>query len=884
MAPLQRFIASLVFGAILTGFWFGSTWPGLDHLAHDLWAVAGQLGGTLVAAVVCWIAWRRSTDGDGAAWRNFAIGATIYLGGNLTYLFLDLGGIVPSFPSAAEAAYFAMALFFAAGMFQYARLRHRIDAVQIYNFVLIYCAITLSILFFLNRSIETSVLPPFATIVAFVYPALWLSVGASGLISLLLREQGRNSVPFLLMVLAMFAESIADFRYALGLMDGSYVMGGFTQWLWVASAALIIWAAVEQIAIARRPNAVAGRMERRGPERGVTQAVLPAAATAMIVLSGSLTGAVGAGAYVVLAVAVALVFTLAAALREYWIILLQRRLRAAVETSRADLAISQARLTSVLESTSDAVLVLDREWTIVYFNHRAMENVNFTDRLRIGNTIWNLFPAAQTSGEGAQYRRALATGQPAEFEIFVDDRKAWLDIRAYPTQDGLSIFFRDVTDRKRDRDQVTHLAHHDALTGLANRTLFHTRLSEALADETACAVLLIDLDHFKEVNDSIGHPAGDALLKSAAGRLVANLPEGATVARLGGDEFAAIVATDRDGAAALARKLLSAIAAPHKVEGLSIPAGASIGVALKGEDAMTPEQILKHADIALYTAKSETRGTFRLFEAAMDSGIKQRQALRTDLRVALERGEFVLAYQPLLDLHTDHIANFEALLRWHHPDKGPVPPDLFIPLAEETGLMVDIGAWVLRTACAEATKWPRSISVSVNLSSRQFASGNLIATVEDALAASGLRPQRLELEITESVLLRDSETNLSTLRQLREMGVRIALDDFGTGFSSLAYLQRFPFSKIKIDRGFVSGLPASVESQAIVRSVIGLGQALGMRVTAEGVETDAQFDWVRAGCDEAQGYLISRPIPASDVPALIARFGGRNWQNARLAS
>ena len=853
-------------------------------MALDLWAAGGQLGSTLAAAIFCWIAWYRSTGADRAAWRNFAIGATIYLSGNLTYLFLDLGGIVPAFPTPAEAAYFAMALFFAAGMFQYARLRHRIDAVQIYNFVLIYCAITLSILFFLNRSIETSVLPPFATIVAFIYPALWLSVGASGLISLLLRERGRHAFPFLLMVVAVFAESIADFRYALGLMDGSYLLGGLTQWLWVTSAALIVWAAIEQVAIARRPDAATDRTERRGPERGVTQALLPAAATAMVVLSGSLTGAVGGGPYIVLAVAVALVFTLAAALREYWIILLQRRLRAAVETSRADLAISQARMTSVLESTSDAVLVLDREWTIVYFNHRAMENVNFTDRLKIGNTIWNLFPAAQTSGEGAHYRRALATGQPAEFEIFVEDRHAWLDIRAYPTQDGLSIFFRDVSERKRDRDQVTHLAHHDALTGLANRALFQTRLSEALAGEATCAVLLIDLDHFKEVNDSLGHPAGDALLKSAAERLLATLPDGATVARLGGDEFAAIVATGHDGAEALARKVLVAIAAPHRIDGQSIPAGASIGVALKGDAATTPEQILKHADIALYTAKSEARGTFRLFETAMDSGLKQRQALRIDLRVALERGEFVLAYQPLLDLHTDRVANFEALLRWHHPDKGVVPPDVFIPLAEETGLMADIGAWVLRTACAEATKWPRGVSVSVNLSSRQFANGNLTATVEDALAMSGLRAQRLELEITESVLLRDSEANLSTLRQLREMGVRIALDDFGTGFSSLAYLQRFPFSKIKIDRGFVSGLPASLESQAIVRSVIGLGQALGMRVTAEGVETSAQFDWVRAGCDEAQGYLISRPVPASEVPALIARFGGRNWQNARLAS
>jgi EAL domain-containing protein (putative c-di-GMP-specific phosphodiesterase class I) len=267
----------------------------------------------------------------------------------------------------------------------------------------------------------------------------------------------------------------------------------------------------------------------------------------------------------------------------------------------------------------------------------------------------------------------------------------------------------------------------------------------------------------------------------------------------------------------------------------------------------------------------------------MEAGLNERQALRADLRLGLERNEFEMAYQPIVDLRTSRISGFEALLRWRHPRHGLVSPDQFIPLAEETGLILAIGGWALHAACAEAARWPAEISVAVNLSTRQFRDNNLVDIIQHALDRSGLAPTRLELEITESVLLKDSRANLVTLRRLRDSGIRIALDDFGTGYSSLGYLQRFPFSKIKIDRSFTSGLPQSEESQAIVRAVMGLGRSLGMRVTAEGVETAAQLDWVRSGCDEAQGYFLSRPVSADAVPGLIEEFAMRTSERARLA-
>jgi len=878
--PLHYRIGLFIcFVLAVAGFRFAPELFSFDESGTMTLAIAAQIGGPAIAAIACFIAAWRSAGSDRTAWFNFGAASLLYFAGNLGYLYFTLTDSLPQFPSAPEAAFFVMALFFASGTFQYAKVRDRLNRVQLYNFILIYCAVTLGSLFTLGPSLATSILSPFGTMVAFLYPALWFSVAATGLVSMLIYDHGSKAFPMALMLLAVLAESIADYSYVLRLMDGTYQVGGLSQLLWVASGGLITWAAIEQMAIARRPSKPVE--VRRAGDRRFAQASVPAAAVATILLSGSFTGALGLGTFVWLSAALGTIFAVVVARREYWIIETQRRLREGLEDSRTDLMRSQQRMRAVLESTSDSVLVLDREWRLVYHNQQAAEIID-PEQLRLGETIWELFP--ETGGWIGHdlLVKAVETRQPTELEVHIPGTDRWLGVNAYPTAEGLSIFFRDISERRRAREEITYLAHHDALTGLANRTLFQRALEDAIVSGKEVAVLVVDLDHFKEVNDSLGHPIGDAVLTGTARRLEACAPEGATVSRLGGDEFAIILTAGatRRKVLRLAGKVLKAMTPPHEVDGLTVRASASIGIAL-GEPTEDADRLFKKADIALYAAKAEARGSYRVFEAAMEAELQERQALRADLAVALERKEFELVYQPLVDLKSNRVSGFETLLRWRHPVHGMISPARFIPIAEDSGMMVAIGDWVLRTACEAAAHWPTRVSLAVNLSTRQFADTGLVDKIALTLEATGLPHQRLELEITESVLLKDDRANLKALRRLRELGIRIALDDFGTGYSSLGYLQQFPFSKIKIDRSFIDGLPDNEESQAIVRAVTGLGRSLGMRVTAEGVETEAQLDWIRSGCDEVQGYLISKPVPASGVPGLMAAIDGRA---RRLAS
>ncbi|MEH2490148.1 EAL domain-containing protein [Bradyrhizobium sp. AZCC 2230] len=437
----------------------------------------------------------------------------------------------------------------------------------------------------------------------------------------------------------------------------------------------------------------------------------------------------------------------------------------------------------------------------------------------------------------------------------------------------------DVTEQRRSEAKITHMAQHDALTDLPNRVLLRERMEDAIAvtrnGGLDLAVLMLDLDRFKEVNDTLGHPAGDALLRAVAARLRDCTTETALIARLGGDEFAVIdyVTSPAVEAAALAERIRKALCEPFDLGDHRVTVGTSIGIAIAPRDGDDSDVLMKSADLALYSAKGDGRGAFRFFEPELDELMHARRNLERDMRDAIARGEFELHYQPFVDAATGEIRGFESLLRWHHPQRGLVMPGEFIPLAEETGLIVPLGEWVLRTACAEAAKWPADLRIAINLSPAQFRSKELVPVVVGALANSGVAPHRLELEVTETVIMHDSEAVFTALGQLRGLGVRIALDDFGTGYSSLSFLQRFPFDKIKIDRSFVNELSGTrEEAQHLARAVIRFAVSLGKTTTAEGVETKEQRDILREeGCVETQGYYFSRPMPASDVAKMLRR-------------
>ena len=432
--------------------------------------------------------------------------------------------------------------------------------------------------------------------------------------------------------------------------------------------------------------------------------------------------------------------------------------------------------------------------------------------------------------------------------------------------------------------RIAFLAHHDALTGLPNRLMFHERLEDALAQGGrmgGIALLCLDLDHFKQVNDTLGHPAGDMLLKAVAGRLLRCVREGDVVARLGGDEFAVLLrgAGPAEHASGLARRIVETLGAPYDLGGDQAVVGASVGIAVATSALCSADMLLRSADLALYRAKADGRGSFCLFESSMDEQMRARRAIERDLRNALARNEFTLFYQPVFHLRDQRVSGFEALLRWRHPDRGLVSPAEFIPLAEELGLIVPVGEWVLAQACADAATWPNEMGVAVNLSPVQFHSPGLVAAVRQALRMSGLPAHRLELEITESALLQNSKAVLATLHELRGLGLRTALDDFGTGYSSLSYLRSFPFDKLKIDQSFVREVTHRPDCRAIVRSVLGLSRELGMTTTAEGVETEDQLDQIfRDGCTEVQGFLFDRPRPAGDIRHWFAPRA--NWRGA----
>ncbi len=569
------------------------------------------------------------------------------------------------------------------------------------------------------------------------------------------------------------------------------------------------------------------------------------------------------------------------------------------EAAASELSTQNMRLDAALNNMVQGLAMFDAEHRLVLSNARYAKIYGLKpEQVKAGTTLRQIIE--QRIGNGllseksadeivdGMLRRRNEMNSDQFYSQLGDGR--CIAIVVQPMADGGTVTtHQDITEQRRTEAKIAHMAHHDALTDLPNRTLLNERLEQALARVERgdiVATHLLDLDLFKNVNDTLGHAAGDQLLKAVAERLRGIVRDTDTVARVGGDEFAIVqVAPERPAdAAALAERVIEAIGKPFDIGGHQVVVRTSVGIAVGPTDGVDPDQLTRNADLALYRAKGDGRGTFRFFEPGMDVQMQTRRALEHDLRKALVAGEFVLHYQPVLNLASNEITGVEALIRWQHPERGMIPPGEFIPLAEEIGLIVALGEWAIRQACATAAAWPNDLKVAVNLSPAQFRSPGLLQLVVSALASTGLAAERLELEITESILLHDSKATLAILFQLREMGVRIAMDDFGTGYSSLSYLQTFPFDKIKIDRSFVKNIPAAAGSLNIVRAVAAMARGLGMQTTAEGVETQEQLDTVKSeGCTEVQGYLLSRPLPAHEIQALLLSMRKADAQDAAAA-
>ncbi len=605
----------------------------------------------------------------------------------------------------------------------------------------------------------------------------------------------------------------------------------------------------------------------------------------------------------------ALCFAIAVALCTVGFLLahfMPRSARAKVETaalreSEARLRASEGRFRQLADATFEG-LIIHRDGIVLDANTAMAAITGWPQELLIGRSLYDLCPASTHEAlrsELAEVKRGRgpeAGDAPIEFQLRHADGSAIpveVHARTMPFENGDArvIAVRDIRERKAAEERILHLAHHDPLTGLPNRNLFRDRLAQAMArarrSGSTVAVLCLDLDRFKPVNDLMGPEIGDELLRQVSLRLTQSTRADDTVARIGADEFSLIQVglAHPDGPAFMADRLVKALSEPFVICGHHINIATSIGIALFPSDGINGDELLRAADTALGRAKQAGGNTYRFFESDMDQRLQERRHLERDLRHALTNDQLELHYQPLVDCQHLTVTGCEALLRWRHPERGNVSPAEFIPLAEECGLIMQLGDWVLRTACREAATWPAGKIVAVNLSPIQFRQPDLAQQILDILAETGLAPNQLELEITEGVLIEDTERTLTTLTALKAHGIRISLDDFGTGYSSLSYLHRFPFDKIKIDRSFIWAMAENPDSMSIVRAVIALGRSLRITVTAEGVETRAQLDWLQSEyCDQAQGYLLGKPMPRSDIARVWATAQNRAQSELPLIS
>jgi diguanylate cyclase (GGDEF)-like protein len=556
-------------------------------------------------------------------------------------------------------------------------------------------------------------------------------------------------------------------------------------------------------------------------------------------------------------------------------------------TSTRDMTSLASRFDTALNNMPHGLCMFDAEGRVVVMNSRLSDLLCTGDAFRKKDvTVWELLYKCVQVGLITEYS---AERIALQFETHLAERSTGHiiteteDGRTFsftfqPMENGGSVILvEDITERKNAEAKISHMARYDALTGLPNRTFFRDQIDKMLAitrhNGKSCAVLFIDLDQFKQVNDTLGHPCGDQLLCAVSDRLRKIIRGSDIVARFGGDEFVVFQSPIRHPreASSLARNIVKQLEEPYDIDGHRVVVGASIGIAITPNETISADNLLKNADMALYRAKADGRGTWRFFEPDMAVKAQARRSLELDLRNAVENGEFKVFYQPLINLKSKRVSTCEALLRWSHPERGMIPPAEFVPIAEEMGLIIDMGKWVLHQACLEATQWPEQVKVAVNLSPIQFKRGDVVSDVRQVLQVTGLAPNRLEVEITETVLLQDTPATHDALNQLRELGVRISLDDFGTGYSSLSYLHSFPLQKVKIDRSFLEGLGTSDRPITLLHGVARLSAELGMSVVVEGIETEEQLSLISTeeGIEEAQGYLFSPPIPGRQIRKLL---------------
>lgn len=569
------------------------------------------------------------------------------------------------------------------------------------------------------------------------------------------------------------------------------------------------------------------------------------------------------------------------------ITLVTRLYRLELERLRAEEALKESndRIVNILESISDAFFAVDVSGRVTYLNRQAELLLKSSRETLIGKPIWEQLEYFEPWFRHA-VEKTLSEGVPSSLEGYYVSQSSWLEVQIYPVKGGISVYFRDISERKRNEERLKYMAHYDALTGLPNRTLLTDRLIQALPRlswrNRVVAVLFCDLDRFKIVNDTLGHDVGDQLLIEVAERMKSCVREGDTVARLGGDEFV-IILTDvakPDDVNRVAQKIISSTAEPLMLEGHEVYVTASIGISISPADGEIPEILLKQADIAMYRAKQQGKNNYQLYSPSMNNKAMARLTLESAMRHALERDEFQLYYQPLLNFETHQITGAEALVRWCHPEMGVISPADFLPLAEETGLIIPIGERLLQMACTQTLAWRQAgydnMRIAFNLSDRQFKDAHFTRLVEQTLRLTGLPGEALELELTEDIIMHGASQAVEQMNTLCAMGIRLAIDDFGTGYSSLGHLKNFPIHTLKIDRSFVNEITHDQNNAAIVEAIMAMAHKLKLNVVAEGVETQEQFDCLKAmGANEMQGYFFSRPIPAADYTKLLAEHSAQ---------